>query len=323
MSESVNRWWIKNRSRPVVEPAKYAILLLVLLGSLLSALIALGVLPLNTSTDSDKVLGPYFLGSEGVVITGRDAVKLRSSGGEVVIDISAGSVSSPARLRYRRIIPSRIIPSELPSLPQGYVSTGRFFELTAEPERAEGGPVKFHQMLSITVVIEPNDLKLAGNDYSRFALQHFLEEQRSWVVLETTANPLTSTVVAQVDGLSLFALTVRLDPEANASPNLVPEDAPAATETPFPVPTTDPFPTATIVLDSSLTLPATATPIPVPTATATPTPTSTPTPKTSPRSAHRTSPPCSAAWTTLVSTTTSTSSSSRPATRSTSMRPAS
>jgi len=204
MRESIVRLPYKGRrSGPGVDPAKYAILLLVLLGSLLAGLIASGVLPLKTSTDSGKVLYPYFLGPEGVVITGRDAVKLRSSGGEVVIDISAGSVSSPALLRYQRIIPSGI-----PSLPQGYLSTGRFFVLSAEPETADGSPVKFQQMLSITVAIEPGDLELAGNDYSRFAIQHFLEQQRYWEVLETTANPPTSTVVAQVDGLSLFALTV-------------------------------------------------------------------------------------------------------------------
>lgn len=98
-------------------------------------------------------------------------MKLRSARGEVVVDISAGSVLSPVLLRYQEISPSGI-----PNLPNGYQITGRFFELPAEPAGGQDSQIRLQQKLSITVGIETYDLELSANDFTRFALHHYLGE---------------------------------------------------------------------------------------------------------------------------------------------------
>ena len=258
--------------QPLADLAIYALLPLLLLGGLLAGLIASGVIPLVSSPDRGGVVDALFLGSVGVVITGIDDVVLISADGRVTVAIAAGSVSSPVLLRYQELA-----LSENTILAQGYPSTGRLFELSAQPEIASDGAVTFQPMLSITVAIGPGDLVLAGNDYSRFALQHYLEQERSWDVLDTTADPSNSTVVAHVDRLSRFALTI--GPAADGGAALTParpEAAPAEADTPTPSPIPVPEPRATI--------PLAAPPIPVPTATAlpTPTPVSSPTPAATP-----------------------------------------
>ncbi len=226
MAEPASRWPIKNgRSEPLADsdqgptPTRWGMksdlaiyALLPLLGGLLAGLIASGVLPLVSSPDRGGVVDALFLGPVGVVITGKDTVELRSEDGRVTVAIAAGSVPSPFVLSYQESG-----PSGTPRLPQGYLSTGRFFELSAQPENAADGPVRFQRMLSITIGIGPHDLTMAGNDYSRFALQHFLEEERSWDILETIPIPFNSTVVAHVNSLSRFALTVAPDVDAAAS----------------------------------------------------------------------------------------------------------
>jgi hypothetical protein len=53
----------------------------------------------------------------------------------------------------------------VPQLPSGYVTAGRFFELSATSAGDPGSPVVFQKMLSIKIDIGPNVLALAGNDY--------------------------------------------------------------------------------------------------------------------------------------------------------------
>ena len=183
--------------------AIFAVLPLILLGTLLAGLIAFGVLSLKPSTDGDGVLNALLLGPVGVVVTGNDDVELRSVDSLLTVVVPAGSVTSPITLVYRE---SGL--SEAPGLPLGFISTGRFFELSAQSIDTAAGPVKFQQMISMTMVIGPNELALAGNDYSRFFIQHYLNETMSWDVLPTTADLRASTVMAQVGSLSRFALTV-------------------------------------------------------------------------------------------------------------------
>ena len=92
-------------------------------------------------------------------------------------------------------------------------------------------------MVSMTMVIGPNELALAGNDYSRFFIQHYLNETMSWDVLPTTADLRASTVMAQVGSLSRFALTVgpsrgiveQSKPKAGTIPADAAPSAPTAT----------------------------------------------------------------------------------------------
>ena len=203
-----------------------------LLGTLLAGLIAFGVLSLKPSTDGDGVLNALLLGPVGVVVTGNDDVELRSVDSLLTVVVPAGSVTSPITLVYRE---SGL--SEAPGLPLGFISTGRFFELSAQSIDTAAGPVKFQQMISMTMVIGPNELALAGNDYSRFFIQHYLNETMSWDVLPTTADLRASTVMAQVGSLSRFALTVGLsrgiveqsEPKTGTIPADAAPSAPTAT----------------------------------------------------------------------------------------------
>lgn len=205
---------------------------MILLGTLLAGLIAFGVLSLKPSTDGDGVLNALLLGPVGVVVTGNDDVELRSVDSLLTVVVPAGSVTSPITLVYRE---SGL--SEAPGLPLGFISTGRFFELSAQSIDTAAGPVKFQQMISMTMVIGPNELALAGNDYSRFFIQHYLNETMSWDVLPTTADLRASTVMAQVGSLSRFALTVgpsrgiveQSEPKAGTIPADAAPSAPTAT----------------------------------------------------------------------------------------------
>lgn len=212
--------------------AIFAVLPLILLGTLLAGLIAFGVLSLKPSTDGDGVLNALLLGPVGLVVTGNDDVELRSVDSLLTVVVPAGSVTSPITLVYRE---SGL--SEAPGLPLGFISTGRFFELSAQSIDTAAGPVKFQQMISMTMVIGPNELALAGNDYSRFFIQHYLNETMSWDVLPTTADLRASTVMAQVGSLSRFALTVgpsrgiveQSEPKAGTIPADAAPSAPTAT----------------------------------------------------------------------------------------------
>lgn len=236
--------------------------------------------------------------SVGVFITGKDSVELSSGDGRVKVVIAAGSVSIPVFLRYQE---SGLLGTS--GLDHGYTSTGRPFDLSAEPDRPDDGPVEFLQKLAITVGIGPKDLISAGNDYSRFALQHYLEREQAWEVLDTTSLPATSDVVAQVDSLSRFTLTIGPASERDANlPAARPEAVlpAAAPEASTPAPLSEPSPTAPVatvplfgpaptathiptpvlteVQVPTVTLPPAATPIPVATATSVPTPKPVPVP---------------------------------------------
>ncbi|NQW23116.1 MAG: hypothetical protein HQ475_06700, partial [SAR202 cluster bacterium] len=269
MAEPSSRWPFRNeQSGTVVDLAVYALLPLVLLGILLAGLIASGVLPLTPSRDGGAVLEAFFLGPVGVVITGKDATELRSQDGRVTVAIPAGFVTTPVLLRYRETGVSGTRP-----LPQNYLSAGWFFNLSAQPVKAGNGPVKFQQKLSIAIDIGPEDLAMAENDYSRFAIQHLHDGEPAWVVLETIADPFAATVTAKVDSLSRFALTI--GPAANEppTPSQLAQVLPVATKTPPPAPTLIPTPAPTPAPPAAPHPQAPLTPMPVATAPPVPTPT--------------------------------------------------
>ena len=69
-----------------------------LLGGLLAGLVASRVLSLKPSTNGKGAVEALLLGLAGVLITGNDDVKLRSSNGLVTVAVPADSVSSPVSL---------------------------------------------------------------------------------------------------------------------------------------------------------------------------------------------------------------------------------
>ena len=69
-------------------------------GGLLAGLVASGVLSLELSTDGKGANEALLLCPAGVLITGKNDVKLRSSNGLVTVGGPADSVSSPITLNY-------------------------------------------------------------------------------------------------------------------------------------------------------------------------------------------------------------------------------
>ena len=118
------------------------------------------MLSLNSSPDGESDLDALLLCPVGVVVTGNDAVELRSGDGLVMVAIPAGSVSLPVTISYEESA-----PSNTPSLPSGYISAGRYFDLSARPVGANDGPVHFQQMLTTTMGIRQEELSLAGGNY--------------------------------------------------------------------------------------------------------------------------------------------------------------
>ena len=163
-----------DRPSPLANLAIFAVLPLILTG----------VLDLKLSGDGEvNVPEALLLGPVGVVITGQDDVELTSADGMVTVSIPTASVSSPVTLNYQESG-----PVEVPDLSTGYLSTGRFFELSGTTVGDAGSQVVFQNMLSIKMGIGPDELALAGNDYSRLFIQHFLDHSQTWGVLPTNAD---------------------------------------------------------------------------------------------------------------------------------------
>jgi len=158
--------------------AIFAILPMVLLGGSLAGLVASGVLSLKSSTDGKGAVEAVLLGPAGVLITGKDEVKLRSSNGLVTVAVPAGSVSSPITLNYHEAG-----VSDRPEMPQGFTGAGVYFRLSVTSSDAGGDPVDLQRMLSITVAIGPDELALAEADYSRFVIHHYMDRFQNWEAL--------------------------------------------------------------------------------------------------------------------------------------------
>ncbi len=177
---------------------------LALLAALLGVLIATGVLTLKPQDgDGSNPFKGLLLGPAGVLLTGQDQVELQSEDGRVKVMAPPEFVDSPVILDYEE--------SDLAGtteLPQGYVSTGRVFDLSARPADGGDDPVQFKSKLLITLFLGSNDLALFGGDYSRFSIQHFQEQTQLWDALPTVGDPESTTVTVHAGSLSRFALTV-------------------------------------------------------------------------------------------------------------------
>ena len=151
--------------------------------------------------------------SGGVLITGKDDVKLRSSNGLVTVAVPAGSVSSPITSNYHEAG-----FFGMPVMLQGFTGLG----VSVTSLGAGGCPVDLQQMQSITVAIGPDELALAEDDYWRFVIHHYLDRFQNWEALPIQAGSPPSAVAAQVGDLSLFALMVGPEPvpetQGNRSP---------------------------------------------------------------------------------------------------------
>ena len=198
-----------------------------------------------------------------MVITPNEATRLVSAGGDVTIDVAAGTVDVPSQLPYRSLA-----DAETPMLPQQYRVTGKAFDLTVE--------AVLLKPITITVGISAADALLAEGKEANIAMQHY--RQGAWTQMPTTVDFAASTAVGRVESLSFFALTIKL-----GEPAATPAPTPAVISTPIssgPVPaptatTTPPTPTSSPTATPALAPTPTPTPTPVPTPLLTPTPVST------------------------------------------------
>ena len=161
---------------------------------------------------------------------------------DVMIALETGSVDRVVGLRFH-------LPPEIPQLPAGYVSSGVQFELLVHPDHdSDPIPYTFLKPLTLTVILRDSDATAARGVESNLVIQRYHESGQGWEPLATMVDFEASTATAEVDGLSIFALTIRKqEPAATSAPTPAATTIPAATPTLAPtvtqVPTMTPTPT--------------------------------------------------------------------------------
>ncbi|MCH8205394.1 MAG: hypothetical protein IH956_00120 [Chloroflexi bacterium] len=251
--------------------------LVIVVGAVAGVLFATGVLTPEEETAAGPAPAPPTT-TVSVAVAPNEPAVLVSPQGEVTVRLAAGSVEDPATLSYREVE-----PQEVPALPAGFVLSGKVFDLSLSTAQAGAAPVRLAKPIMITVRLTAEDATRAKGDGSNIVIQRYIDAEARWDPLPTTADFVTSFATAEVDSLSLFALTIR---EVEATPT--PEPTAVATQTPQPtaaptptqVPTAAPVPTDTPTatpVPPTVTVTPTITPAPTFTPTITPVPTFTPT----------------------------------------------
>ena len=146
-------------------------------------------------------------------------------GGEVRVDVPAGSVEGDHTLSYERLSADRM-PQPLP---EGFVAQALFDLSVSRVQSPITGPFSFKNAILITIRLTEADAVLAGDVESNVVIQHLGSNDDTWKSLATTVDSTFSTARASVDSLSIFALTVKL------------------AEPPTPTPTDTATPTATAI----------------------------------------------------------------------------
>ena len=230
---------------------------------------------------------------------------------DVTVYLGAGSVGEAVSLTYQALT-----VQDIPPLPEGYVPSDKVFDLSVSEEEASAdGSYSFMKPVSIAVRLDSEDVALARGDESNFVIQQYHASDAAWTPLPTTADFAASVARAQVESLSVFALSIRSERATTTLPALptpVPEvaltavprrgpgreQAPALEVTPVAATTSTPTATATATATATPPPAPTATPIPEPTAAPTPTPAATasrtPTPTATRRPTPTATPPAAA-----------------------------
>ena len=211
-----------------------------IIGATVGGLAAAGVF---TSSEDTR------LTTASVRVASDAPAQLASPDGGVTIDLEARTVESASQLTYQGLTPAKI-----PELPAGFNPAGTAFDLSIDSALSK--------LITITVAVSAADAVQAGGAADNIVIQH--HQGGAWVALKTTVDFSASITTAQVDSLSIFALTVR-------EPEPTPTSGPTPTADPTAEPTNTPVPTPT---DAPTPLP-TSRPASVPTATAIPAPTPT------------------------------------------------
>ena len=136
------------------------------------------------------------------------SARLISPQGDVTVDLASGAVSTPAQLRYQPVAADSV-----PQLPAGYIASQKVFDLSLVPEAGiAAASVSLLNPVTITVRLTTGDLSLAGGVESNVVIQQYDDGDSEWAVLPTTVDFTASTAQAEVDSLSIFALTISPNP---------------------------------------------------------------------------------------------------------------
>ena len=200
--------------------------------------------------------------------------QLESPSGQVTIQLGVGAVDIPGLLWYQQLAPDQVA-----ELPEGYLISDKVFDVSiAATKEALVGPTSLIRPITITVRLSTEDAALAGGIDSNVVLQKFQLGDNRWVVLDTTVDFSSSIARAQVNSLSVFALTIKTPkPSDTPGPVLIPTSAPQVA-----LPPTGPVPTSEIGPSPVPTITPEVTPTPQPPLTKAPTPTPTPIPAPTP-----------------------------------------
>lgn len=158
---------------------------------------------------------------------------------DVMIALETGSVDRVVGLRFH------LLP-EIPQLPAGYTSSGVQFDLLVHSDHdSDPIPYIFLKPLTLTVNLRASNATAAGGVESNLVIQRYHDGEQGWEPLATTVDFGASTATAEVDRLSIFALTIRKqEPAATSMPTPTARSIPIAT--PTLVPTVGPVPTMTL-----------------------------------------------------------------------------
>ena len=134
-----------------------------------------------------------------------------------------------------------------PHLPPGYAAGSKAFDLSvAGTEDEIAASFAFMKPIAITVRLSTEDLVIAGGDAANVLIQHYRDGDRGWEPLPTTVDFSASIATAQVDHLSIFALTIKQPPPAPTSgPTQAATPTSAPVRAPSPSPESTPMPTVT------------------------------------------------------------------------------
>ena len=151
--------------------------------------------------ESPETIGAPARGAWFYPITVNTPLQWSPLNGDVTIGLAAGSVDRVVGLEFELV-------SELPSLPTGFVFSGKHFDLSVQPDHDSAAiPYTFLKLVTITFRLSGADATLARGIESNLVIQRF--KGATWVPLPTDVDFGSSTASAQVDSLSLFALTIR------------------------------------------------------------------------------------------------------------------
>ena len=194
-----------------------AVVALVVAGAVVAAVLSLGGESSElTEAPESAATSPEFTGAAArgawfYPITVDTPLQWSPLNGDVTIDLDAGSVDRVVGLEFELV-------SEISTLPGGFVSLGKQFDLSVQPDHDSAAiPYTFLKPVTITFRLSGSDATLARGVESNVVIQHFLDAEAQWEPLATTVDFGASTATTQVDHLSIFVLTIR-EPEPTPPP---------------------------------------------------------------------------------------------------------